>query len=108
MKVYGLRNCDTCRKAMRELAEAGHNPELVDVRDTPLDAATLDRFEGAFGAKLVNSRSTTWRGLSEAARALPVPELLAAHPAVMKRPVIETLDGGLHLGWDASVKSSFL
>jgi arsenate reductase len=108
MKVYGLRACDTCRKAVRLLVEAGHDAVLVDVRDAPLDDATRARFHEAFGAKLLNTRSTTWRGLSEEARALPTPDVIAAHPAVMKRPVIEADDGALYLGWDATVKSSFL
>ena len=108
MKVYGLRACDTCRKAIRALGEAGHAPELVDVRDTPLDDATRIRFYEALGEKLVNTRSTTWRGLSEAERAAPPLDLLAAHPTLMKRPVIETEDGTLYLGWDAGVRSALL
>ncbi len=108
MKVFGLRACDTCRKAIRELGAAGHEPVLVDVRDTPLDDATRARFFETFGEKLLNTRSTTWRGLSEAERAGPPLDLLAAHPALMKRPVIEAGDGALYLGWDATVKSSLL
>jgi arsenate reductase len=108
VKVYGLRACDTCRKAIRALAEAGHDAVLVDVRETPLDEATRARFLAAFGDRLLNTRSTTWRGLSDADRALPDPDLLAAHPAVMKRPVIETGRGALHLGWDAGIRSALL
>ena len=49
---------------------------------------------------MVNRRSTTWRGLDEAARAGDPVRLISAHPTLMKRPVIE--DGGvLTLGWDA-------
>ena len=103
MKLYGLKNCDTCRKALRALGDA----ELVDVRETPLDAATRARFVETFGDRIVNTRSTTWRGLSEEERAADPVALLAAHPAVMKRPVIE--DGGtLYLGWDAGVRSALL
>lgn len=107
LKVYGLRNCDTCRKAIRALAEAGRDAVLVDVRETPLDDATRARFLAAFGETLVNTRSTTWRGLPEAERARTPRELLAAHPALMKRPVVETGEGELYLGW-AAVKSSLL
>lgn len=108
MKVYGLRACDTCRAAIRALKDAGHAPDLVDVRDTPLDDAKRARFFEAFGGKLLNTRSTTWRNLSEAERAAPPLDLLATHPALMKRPVIELADGTLYLGWDATVKSSVL
>ncbi|MCU4654884.1 arsenate reductase [Roseibacterium sp. SDUM158016] len=107
MTLYGLKACDTCRKALKALREAGHEAELVDVRETPVGDAVLDRFLGAFGEALVNTRSTTWRGLSEDERGLPARTLLAAHPALMKRPVIEA-DGTLYLGWDAGVRSALL
>jgi arsenate reductase-like glutaredoxin family protein len=107
MKLYGLKNCDTCRKALRALADAGREAELVDVRETPLDEATRARFVETFGDRIVNTRSATWRGLSEEERAADPVALLAAHPAVMKRPVIEE-DGTLYLGWDAGVRSALL
>ncbi len=107
MTLYGLRTCDTCRKALREIRAAGHAVELVDVRDTPPDAATLDRFAAAFGERIVNTRSATWRGLSAEDRAAGPRAVVAAHPAAMKRPVIE--DGAtLYLGWDAAVRSALL
>ena len=65
MKLYGIKTCDTCRKALKALPEA----EFVDVRATPLERADLERFLEAFGGALVNTRSTTWRGLSEEERA---------------------------------------
>ena len=52
---------------MRALAAAGHAPELVDIRETPLEEADFERFFEAFGAELLNRRSTTWRGLDAGA-----------------------------------------
>lgn len=107
MIVYGLKNCDTCRKALRELAAAGRDAALRDVRAEPLDDATLERFRDAFGDALLNTRSATWRGLPESERARSWKSLLREHPALMKRPVIE--DGArLTLGWDADVRSAHL
>ena len=107
MRVFGLKACDTCRKVMKELAAAGVEAVLVDVRAEPLTRSDLERFEAAFGEALVNRRSTTWRGLSEGDRARPALDLLAEHPALMKRPVIEA-DGALHLGWDAATRAKLL
>lgn len=107
MIVYGIKACDTCRKAVKALAAAGHPAELVDIRATPLGDADRARFLAAFGDDLINRRSTTWRGLPEAERAAPAAVLLAAHPTLMKRPVIDT-GGALYLGWDASVKGALL
>ena len=107
MIVYGLKNCDTCRAAVKALAASGAEVTLVDVRTDPLSGADLGRFLAEFGDKLVNTRSTTWRGLSEEARQGAPQDLLAAHPALMKRPVIDT-GAALYLGWGAEVKSALL
>ncbi len=101
MLLFGLKTCDTCRKALKALPEA----RLVDVRGDGVPADTLERAHSEFGDKLVNTRSTTWRGLSEEERARPALELLRAHPALMKRPLIEK-DGALFLGWDKGVQAS--
>ena len=92
---------------MRALREAGHAPEFVDVRETPLGPEDIARFLDAFGDALINRRSTTWRGLGEADRQGAPEALLAAHPALMKRPVIEA-EGVLHLGWGPEVQTALL
>lgn len=101
MRIYGLKACDTCRKAAKALGA-----ELVDIRATPLRPAQIEAFHAAFGAALVNTRSTTWRELSAAERAMDPVTLIAAHPAVMKRPVIEK-DGALTLGWTKDVQAAY-
>ena len=101
MIIHGLKTCDTCRAAVK--ATGG---TLRDVRTEPLTTAELARFLDAFGDELVNRRSTTWRGLDEATRAGEAATLLAAHPALMKRPVIETPEGALHLGWTPAVRTA--
>ena len=63
--------------------------ENTDVRADGVLAGDLKRFYKVFGDDLVNQRSTTWRGLEPQERMLDPLELLAAHPTLMKRPVIE-------------------
>jgi arsenate reductase len=58
-----------------------------------------------FGAALLNTRSTTWRGLSEVQRAASPEALLADHPTLMKRPLI-ALGDQLYLGWTKDVQSA--
>jgi arsenate reductase len=101
MKIYGLKNCDTCRKALKALPDFS----LVDVRADGVPAALLERALAQFDDKLVNTRSTTWRGLSEEERAGAPLALLQAHPALMKRPLIER-GGELYLGWDKSTQAA--
>jgi arsenate reductase-like glutaredoxin family protein len=98
MKLYGIKACDTCRKAMKALGA-----ELHDVREQPLSIEELTRFYEQFGQALLNTRSTTWRGLDEAERAQDPLVLLQKHPTLMKRPVIEK-EGGLYLGWGKDVQ----
>lgn len=107
MILYGLKNCDTCRKALKALAAAGHEVTFRDVRDEPLSRAEIAGFHAAFEDRLINRASTTWRGLSETERADPPEALLAAHPALMKRPVIDR-DGHLTLGWGKDVQAELL
>lgn len=107
MKLYGIKTCDTCRRALRELAAAGRTVDFVDVRAAGLPDDARRRFLEAFGDKLVNRSSATWRGLSDEDRARDPAALLAAHPTLMKRPVIEE-DGRLWLGWGAEVRSTLL
>lgn len=94
MKLYGLKNCDTCRKALKALP----NAVLVDVRSDGVPRKVLQAAHAEFGAALLNTRSTTWRGLTEAERQGPVLDLIAKHPALMKRPLIDTGEA-LYLGW---------
>lgn len=107
MILYGLKTCDTCRKAAKALEAAGHAVTFRDVRAEPLSAAEIATFLAAFGDRLVNRSSTTWRGLDEAGRARPAAELLAAHPALMKRPVL--VEGEkITLGWDKAAQGLWL
>ena len=105
--IYGIRTCDTCRGAVRAFEAAGKPAEFRDIRQDPLSEADLERFLAAFGERLVNTRSTTWRGLGETERAFPPATLLGAHPTLMKRPVIDG-PAGLTLGWTADVQAAQL
>jgi len=111
LTIYYLKTCDTCRKAIKAIQTAGYNPTLIDVRADGIPADKLEDIADAVGwEKLLNTRSTTWRGLSEteksdmnAAKALA---LMVAHPTLIKRPVINT---GLEIsvGWAKDIQAKF-
>jgi arsenate reductase len=71
---------------------------MHDVRDSPLNREKLETLLAAFPDSLVNKRSTAWRKLSGEEQAGDPIALLQAHPALMKRPLIEAGDK-LYLGW---------
>lgn len=100
MIIYGLKNCDSCRKAMKAFPEA----DLKDVRTDGVPGEVLQRAHEAFGDALVNTRSTTWRGLSETERGEEPVALLKQHPALMKRPLI-AVGNQLFLSWNKDVEA---
>lgn len=103
MILYGLKTCDTCRKALKMLPEV----EFCDIREGGVPQSVLKSAYTQFGAALMNTRSTTWRGLSDTDKARPPLDLLAEFPSLMKRPLIDT-GGAMFLGWTKDVQSSLL
>ena len=99
VNLIGLATCDTCRKARAALEAAGAEVRFRDVRADPPRRDEITGWLAHFGEALVNRRSTTWRGLDQAARARDPVDLLLAHPTLMKRPVLIRGDRR-HLGWD--------
>lgn len=103
LKMYGLDYCSTVQKARKALEGAGWTVEFRDVKEDTPDKAEWTRMLDAFGEKLVNRASLTWRGMSEAERAGTPLQMLAAKPSLMKRPAIIQGENRL-LGWTANVK----
>jgi arsenate reductase (glutaredoxin) len=109
LKIYGLKSCDTCRKAAKDIEASGRAAEFIDLREAGAGlAAKLPGWLKAAGDKLLNKNSTTWRGLSDddkARAAGPTLEgLLLGHPALIKRPVIEA-DGEVLVGWTPETRA---
>ena len=93
IKVYGIKNCDTVKKALTWLAEHGVEHKLHDYRMDGLNEDFLVKAEQQFGwDNLLNRRSTTWRNLDEQVKkTLEKPtalSVLMAHPTLIKRPII--------------------
>lgn len=103
--LYGLGNCDTCRKARKWLDRFDVPHAFVDYRDAKPSPETLvewARQAGGFDA-LVNKSSTTWRQLP-AHRKTPGSDaewklLLREHPQLVRRPVVVTDDGVVTQGF---------
>ena len=106
MRLIGLKTCDTCRKARKTLAAAGHAIDYTDVRDDGLSEADIDAVFAEFPAKAINKSSTTWRGLSDAEKTNDPKALLTAHPTLLKRPVI--IGDVMTIGWDKATQAHWL
>lgn len=101
--VYGIPNCDTVKKARTWLDANGIVYAFHDYKKEGADPARLAKWAETVGWEpLLNRAGTTFRKLDEADRsdidAAKALALMAAHPSLIKRPVVE-YRGGLLVGF---------
>ncbi|MFB4356711.1 ArsC family reductase [Pantoea sp. BS_4] len=112
--MFGIKNCDTIKKARRFLESAGVDYRFHDYRADGLTDEQLQQFIDALGYQdLLNTRGTTWRKLPESERdsitdAASAKALMLAQPAIIKRPVLCTADGTLLLGFSETLYQNLL
>jgi arsenate reductase len=111
LTVYGIPNCDKCRSARKWFEASGTRLRFHDLRADGLPADLLQRWLDTAGSELlINKRSTTWRSLPTEQRdnldATGIRQLLAEHPTLIKRPVVDdgkqVLVGYDESGWHAN------
>ena len=106
MKLYGLKNCDSCKKALSRLRAAGHKVTFFDIRTDPFDQSQIANLLARHGNQLVlNRKSTTWRNLADSEKLLPLENLVALHPTLIKRPVIFYHETSF-IGWSKEVQTA--
>ncbi|RFA28241.1 ArsC family reductase [Alkalilimnicola ehrlichii] len=109
MIVYGIKNCDTVRKARRWLDQRGVDYSFHDLRQDGLERSTVERWCQACDWEcLLNRRGRTYRLLPDErkqdlneTRAI---DLMISEPTVIKRPVVER-DGEVVVGFDDTAYS---
>jgi Spx/MgsR family transcriptional regulator len=97
--IYGIRNCDTMKKARTWLDARGVAYAFHDYKVAGIDAATLSAWGSSVGwEKLLNRAGTTFRGLADAEKAnldeAKAIALMVANPSLIKRPVLTGVAGG--------------
>jgi len=114
IRVYGIPNCDTVKKARAWLTEQGLDYEFHDFKKQGVPAEKLPTWMQAVGwDKLTNRQGTTWRKLDPAVQASvtdadSAASVLSANPSVIKRPVVEWSDGRITVGFKADVWHAFI
>ncbi len=93
--VYGIKNCDTVKKARDWLDAEGIAYRFHDFKLEGLDPATASGWIATLGQDVViNKRGTTWRKLTPAQQAIAgdaeAAALIVARPSLVKRPVFDT------------------
>ena len=96
--MYGIKNCDTIKKARKWLEDAGVDFHFHDFRKDGITPEKLDTWFAAVGWEtLLNKRGTTWRQLPEDVKngidAASAKTVMLENPAIIKRPVLETPQG---------------
>ena len=94
LTLYGIKNCDTVKKARRWLEDHGIDYQFHDFRQDGLDKKQLASWIEQLGWEaVVNKRSTTWRNLSENDKVITnnqqAVKLLLANLTLIKRPVVQ-------------------
>jgi arsenate reductase (glutaredoxin) len=95
IKLYGIHNCDTIKKARRWLEANGVEYEFHDYKKAGVPSDRLKQWVNKAGWEtLLNRRGTTWRKLDEAIRGnideASAISVMLAHPSSIKRPVLES------------------
>ena len=102
--IYGIKNCDTMKKAFSWLDKEGIGYRFHDYKKEGVDSARLTDWCKKVGWKtLVNTRGTTWRKLTPAEQAVSTQAdaiaLMLVNTSLIKRPVIEK-GAQVHVGFD--------
>lgn len=112
LKIFGIKQCSTMQKAFAWLDAAGLTYEFHDYKKLGIDTPTLQSWcQQAGWEKLVNTKGTTWRKLTEADRSnldeAKAIQLMLKNPSLIKRPVVS---GGSRLlvGFDINLFSTCL
>ncbi len=97
LTVYGIKSCDTCRKARTYFSKNGIEYRFHDFRNEGLDIHMLKRWaKHVDWMKLLNKQSLTWRKIPEVDRSDMTQErafaLMFDNPTLVKRPVLESDD----------------
>ncbi len=110
--LYGIKNCDTVKKAQKWLTENNINYDFFDFKKSTLTSELLNQFvELNDWNTLLNKRSTTYRNLSDEIKNNLTDEVafeqVLAQPTLLKRPILIIAEDDsanalkLHLGFKA-------
>lgn len=103
LKLYGITNCDSVKKARKQLEADGISYEFIDLKSAELSADMLSDWLSQCPDTLVNKRSTTYRQikadwLAAEGNAGAQIALIQANPTVIKRPVMVSDNGDVSVG----------
>ena len=117
VNVYGIRNCDTVKKARQWLDNHGQPYAFHDFKTAGVPADLLDHWlKQLEWDELLNRKGTTWRRLDDTIRAGVIDaasarRVMLDHPSVIKRPVVawgDPLSKNISVGFKSELWDSRL
>ncbi|HEY0299542.1 MAG TPA: arsenate reductase [Arachidicoccus sp.] len=111
-KIYGIKNCNTMKKAFDYLNSHKIPYEFHDYKKLGISADKLAEWSSQLGwEKLVNKQGTTWRALSDEVKNSIINEkkaieLMQGKTSVIKRPVIEAGNKIVAIGFEQTLYNS--
>ncbi len=106
IKIYGITNCDTVKKARTFLESRGVAYDFVDFKKSPPTAGDIERWRRAFGDWPLNKRGPTFRKNQEAFQKLSestIPAFIIANSSMIKRPIVEKDGRVITFGSDEAI-----
>jgi len=103
LKMYGIPNCDTVKKARAFLTENQLQFDFIDFKKNPPQSFDLDRWRKFFGDWPVNKKGPTFRNKKEEFEALKdskIAEFIIKNSSMIKRPILEKDGVVLAFGFD--------
>ncbi|HTJ97387.1 MAG TPA: ArsC family reductase [Rhodocyclaceae bacterium] len=110
--LYGIKNCDTMKKALTWVSEHGVEYQFHDYKKEGVDRNKLVEWCKVVGWKsLVNTKGTTWKKLTPEQQAVTAQgqavALMMEYPSLIRRPVVEA-NGQLLIGFDQTLFEGFV
>ncbi len=104
LTIYGIKNCDTMKKAFVWLNDNGIAYQFFDYKKSALDEKTLDDWLNRLGWQaIVNQKGTTWRKLGLDKNTLDnqtIKPIILQNLSMIKRPLVVLDDGQIMLGFN--------
>lgn len=95
LTIYGIKNCNTMKKAVDFLNNKGVVYEFFDYKKSTLSQADFEKFVATFGDKVINRQGTTYRKFDDETKAVltsgdttAMYEIVKTNQSVLKRPIV--------------------
>lgn len=114
MTVYGIKNCDTVKKAVNWLKSNNKTFDFHDYKKEGITESKLKEWSNQVGwENLINRRGTTWRKLDDITKETVKDErhaieIMLSHNSIIRRPIVEKDEKILAVGFDEEAFSAKL